>query len=166
MKSPLPYTDTKPQGAADFYFAINATFRYLERRYGRAGWIAYLSDLARQYFAPVNARWRSGGLKAVAEYWRAFFAAEPGGEVTVEEKEDRVEIRVHRCPAIAHLRAHGREIVPFYCEHCYHLGRVRAQEGGLGFRLEGGNGSCRHTYLRDDSALPPQKVEQIREVTC
>ena len=31
MNDPLPYTDTKPVGAADFYFAINATFRFILR---------------------------------------------------------------------------------------------------------------------------------------
>ena len=31
VRSELPYTDTKPQGSADFYFAINATFRYRDR---------------------------------------------------------------------------------------------------------------------------------------
>ena len=33
--SPLPFTDTKPTGAADFYFAINATFRFIQKRLGQ-----------------------------------------------------------------------------------------------------------------------------------
>lgn len=163
MKSPLPYLDTKPQGAADFYFGINATFRYLVLKYGRPGWVTYLADLGRSYYAPVNAQWRDGGLPAVANYWRAFFAAEPGAEVEVEEQADRVEITVKRCPAIHHLREQGRQIVPFYCQHCYYLGATRAQESGRGFRLEGGNGSCRHCYLKDDAALPPQDMAAIKE---
>lgn len=28
MMHPLPYHDTKPVGAADFYFGINAAFRF------------------------------------------------------------------------------------------------------------------------------------------
>ena len=32
--NPLPYTDTKPVGAADFYFAINATFRFVLNKLG------------------------------------------------------------------------------------------------------------------------------------
>lgn len=160
----LPYHDTKPQGAADFYFAINATFRFLEGRLGRAGWVRYLQDMGRGYFAPVNDAWRVGGLPAVAAYWRAFFEAEPGGEVEIHEREDEVEIEVRRCPAIAHLRVGGREIVPFYCTHCYHLGEARAAAAGLTMRLEGGAGSCRHRYFKPSAGEAPQRLEAIREV--
>ena len=72
--SPLPYTDTKPQGSADFYYATNATFRFLLARLGEEGWRRYLCDLGRDYFSPVNRAWRAGGLPAVAAEggdWRA-----------------------------------------------------------------------------------------------
>jgi ABC-type sugar transport system permease subunit len=32
----LPHTDCKKVGAADFYFAINATFRFIENQFGYA----------------------------------------------------------------------------------------------------------------------------------
>lgn len=159
----LPYRDTKPQGAADFYFAINATFRFLLRHVGRAGWIRYLDEMGRGYFQPVNEQWHRGGLPAVARYWRAFFAAEPGADVDVVERGDRVELHVSRCPAIAHLRGARREIVPEYCEHCYHLGAARAAAAGLTMRLEGGNGTCRHTFWTAGVEAPPQDFSRIRE---
>ncbi|HWL52219.1 MAG TPA: hypothetical protein VNQ90_07280 [Chthoniobacteraceae bacterium] len=160
--SPLPYRDTKPHGAADFYFAINATFRFIEGKFGRERWIAYLRDLGRRYFEPVNARWRAGGLAEVAAYWRAFFAAEPGGEVEVREEAGGVRIDVRRCPAIAHLRQAGRDIVPFFCEHCHHLGVARAAASGFVFRLEGGNGSCVHRYEPAGADLPPSVIREVR----
>ena len=101
----LPYRDTKPQGSPDFYFATNATFRFLLLRFGEGGWRRYLEELGRDYFEPVNRQWRQGGLTAVARYWRAFFAAEPGARVEVVEHADRVEVEVKECPAIKHLRA-------------------------------------------------------------
>lgn len=85
----LPYTDTKPVGSADFYFAINSPFRFILHRLGRDGWIRYLTDLGTGCYAPVNTQWRQGGLPAVAAYWRVFFAAELGGEVEVKELPDR-----------------------------------------------------------------------------
>ncbi len=163
MSADLPYQDTKPQGAADFYYAINATFRFLLARLGRDGWQRWLESLGRGYYEPVNALWRQGGLPVVARYWRAFFAAEPGAEVEVREAEDRVEIEVRQCPAIKHLRAGGREIVREYCQHCYLLGSARAEASGLTMRLQGGNGRCLHTYALPDAALPPQDLAQIRE---
>jgi len=163
--SPLPYQDTKPQGAADFYFAVNATFRFLLNKLGPAGWRRYLADMGRGYFAPVNRQWQEGGLPAVARYWRAFFAAEPGAEVNVVEAADRVEVHVQVCPAIKHLRAGGREIVREFCSHCYHLGQARAEAAGLTMRLAGGNGSCRHTFARLEAGLAPQDMAQIAEAT-
>jgi hypothetical protein len=163
--SNLPYRDTKPQGAGDFYYAINATFRFLLGTQGPEAWRAYLRDLGRDYYAPVNARWRAGGLPEVARYWRAFFAAEPGADVVVSEATGRVEIEVRVCPAIAHLRQGGRKIVREYCQHCQILGAARAEAAGLEMRLAGGNGTCRHTYATPAAALPPQDPGSIREVT-
>jgi hypothetical protein len=159
----LPYRDTKPQGAPDFYFATNATFRFLIGKLGRPGWIQYLQELGRTYFAPVNENWRTGGLPAVTRYWRDFFAAEPGGRVEVKEQTDRVEVYVHECPAIKHLKTGGRELVKEYCQHCYFLGQARAEAAGLTMRLCGGNGACRHTYAKVEAGLPPQAMTEIEE---
>lgn len=162
-ESALPYHDTKPQGAADFYYAINATFRFILKRLGREAWIRYLQEMGRGYFAPVNENWRRGGLKEVARYWRDFFAAEPGAVVEVTEQPDRVEIAVRECPAIKHLKNGGREIVREYCQHCYFLGCARAEAAGLTMRLSGGDGRCRHTYAKIEAGLPPQDMAQIKE---
>lgn len=159
----LPYTDTKPQGAADFYFAINATFRFIHNRFGPGGWATYLRQMGEGYFEPVNAAWRSGGLMAVASYWQAFFAAEPGAEVEVFRDATTVTVEVRRCPAIAHLRSGDREIVPFFCEHCFHLGSARANASGFAMRLEGGAGQCRQTFC-SSSEVPPQDMSAIRKV--
>ena len=164
VPSALPYTDTKPQGSADFYYAPNATFRFILQRRGPDGWRRYLEAMGREYFAPVNRQWAQGGLAAVARYWRAFFAAEPGAEVDVVERPDRVEVQVRVCPALRHLRAGGREIVPEFCQHCHWLGAARAEAAGLTMRLSGGDGRCCHTYARPAAGLAPQDLGQITEV--
>lgn len=156
--SQLPYHDTKSQGAPDFYFAINATFRFLLKHRGRKDWIRYLQDLGKTYFAPINQQWKKGGLPLVAEYWKEFFQAEPEAEVQVESQEDQVSIQVKTCPAIRHLKNHQREIVSCFCQHCYFLNQARAEEAGLSMTVEGGNGSCTHRYsqagaLQQDLAL-------------
>ena len=166
LPSALPYTDAKSVGAADFYFAINATFRFVLNRLGVEGLRRYWTDLGTHYFAPVSAAWKQRGLPAVAPYWRAFFAAEPGAEVEVHEAADAVTIEVKVCPAFKHLRAHGREIVPCFCQHCYFLNEAIAAPAGLTVRIDGGNGSCRQTFVRRDAAEPPQDLNAIREATC
>jgi hypothetical protein len=165
-KPSLPYTDTKPVGAADFYLAINATFRFVLGKFGIEGLRAYWTDLGARYFAPVTARWRAGGLPAVAAYWRAFFAAEPGADVVVSESPDAITLDVKVCPAIKHLRAHGRVIVPCFCQHCYFINEAMAAPAGFTVRVEGGNGACRQTIRRRAATLPPQDLARITEATC
>jgi len=166
IPSALPYTDTKPVGAPDFYFAINATFRFIFQKLGIDGLRRYWTELGKSYFAPVTEQWRKDGLAGVAAYWRAFFNAEPGGEVDVLSSEDRVTLDVKVCPAIKHLRAHGREILPCFCQHCYFISEAMAAPAGFAVRIEGGNGSCRQSFIRKEANLPPQDLGNIKEATC
>ena len=53
----LPFGDAKDVGAADFYFAINATFRFIEKRFGREGLRRYWQELGASYYAPVTVAW-------------------------------------------------------------------------------------------------------------
>lgn len=154
----LPYTDTKPVGASDFYFATNATFRFIEQRLGMEGLRRYWHDLGTRYYAPVTERWRAGGLGAVAAHWQDFFKAEPGAEVKVEQTESEVVVHVHTCPLIKHLRANNREIMPTFCQHCYFVSEAIAAPAGLCARIEGGNGSCTQRF---GAVLPPQDLEAI-----
>ena len=159
----LPYRDTKSVGAADFYFAINATFRFIEQRFGHEGLRRYWQELGTGYFAPVSAAWQQGGLGAVAAYWRAFFAAEPAAEVEVSATAEAVTLEVRVCPAIKHLRAHQREIVPCFCQHCYYVSEAMARPAGLTMRVQGGNGSCRQIFQAQRPDLPPQELSAIQE---
>ena len=162
----LPYTDSKPVGAADFYFAINATFRFVLGKFGLEGLRQYWTELGRGYFAPVSARWKGQGMEGVASYWKAFFAAEPGAEVEVALEKDSVVVDVRVCPAIEHLRKHQREIVSCFCQHCYFISEAMAEPAGLTVRIEGGNGSCRQTFLRRDTKVPAQELSRIKEARC
>jgi hypothetical protein len=161
---PLPYTDSKPVGAADFYMAINATFRFIMRRFGAEGLRRYWTDLGSRYYSPVSALWKAGGFPAVASHWRAFFDAEPGAEVRVCEGEAHVTVEVRVCPAIRHLRNNGREIVPSFCQQCYYVHEAIAAPAGFTARLEGGNGSCRQTFYRRDAGVAAQDPGRIQEV--
>lgn len=157
----LPYTDTKPVGHADFYFAINATFRFIHDRFGIEGLRRYWRQLGENYYRPVSEQWRDGGLNAVANYWRDFFQAEPGAEVEVTEQENQVRLEVRVCPAIRHLREHGREIVPCFCQHCHFVSEAIAAPALLTVRVNGGNGSCVQLFFKRDAATEPQRMEDI-----
>lgn len=157
----LPYTDTKPAGHADFYFAINATFRFILRHRGEESLRSYWRDIGGSYYRLVSQQWAEQGMHGVAEYWRAFFKAEPGAEVEVVESADEVRLEVARCPAIHHLRTHGREIVPQFCQHCYFVNEAIAAPAGLTARVCGGNGTCTQRFIKHTTDIAPQNLEDI-----
>ncbi len=138
--------------AGDFYFAINATFRFLLVHYGEEALAAYWRAMGDEYYAPLAQRFRLGGLREVERYWREFFAKEPGGDVEVTRTGSRVDIDVRECPAIGWLKSHHREVVPCYCRHCHHVSSAIAGQAGLGFSVEGGGGACRQRFSPEDAA--------------
>jgi hypothetical protein len=160
-KTVLPYTDSKDVGAADFYFAINATFRFISDRLGMDYLRQYWRDLGSRYMRPVTELWKHQGLSGVADYWRAFFAAEPGAEVEVLQEREKVVLNVRKCPAIAHLRSHQREIVPCFCQHCYFVSEAMSEPAGLTVRIQGGNGSCRQTFWQRGAVSGGQDLANI-----
>jgi hypothetical protein len=165
MIHPLPYRDSKATGAADFYFAINATFRFIRETLGTEALHKYWSDLGREYYAPVWRRWKEGGLTAVQEYWRAFFEAEPGAVADVLAEEGGVVLDVRICPAIRRLREGGRKIEPDFCQHCYYVSEAAAREAGLTVRIKGGNGRCRQTFHEAGSFWSPQNMEEVEQAS-
>ena len=70
--SPLPYRDTKKVGAADFYFAINATFRFILERFGESGLRRYWGDLGSKYFAPSTGSGAFRSMPAMPRYFPTF----------------------------------------------------------------------------------------------
>ena len=134
--------------APDFYFAINATFRHLHDAYGMEALIDYWHCLGREYYRRRTARWKAGNEQTLASDWRDYFAAEPQAVVTVAVAGQAVELDIQVCPAIKHLRDHGRDIVPYFCEHCDHICAAMAEEAGYTFQRTGGGGACQQRFVR------------------
>jgi hypothetical protein len=134
--------------APDFYFAINATFRWIHDSWGEEGLQEYWQALGHDHYADVTERFRSGGMTAVREYWQAFFAEEPGGDVSVAQDGDVVTITVRTCPAIRHLREHGRKIMPLYCRHCQVVSEAMCKGAGISVDVQGGGGACVQVFTK------------------
>ena len=133
--------------APDFYFVVNSTARHIHDEYGMDVLIDYWRSLGREYYAQRAASWHDGGLQAIADDWREYFLREPGAEVNATVAEDTVELDIRVCPAIKHLRASGREIVPYFCDHCDHTCGSMAEQAGYGFERTGGMGSCQQRFF-------------------
>ena len=120
--------------APDFYFAVNAIFRHIHDHYGKEALVDYWRCLGREFYHQRIMRWREGGLEAIAADWQAYFAQEPQANVESVAEGDAVVLDVKVCPAIKHLRDHGRNIVPYFCEHCDHVCGAMADKAGYEFR--------------------------------
>jgi hypothetical protein len=135
--------------APDFYFAVNAMFRYLHDRYGKSELVRYWRRLGQEYYRSRIEQWRRGGATAIAQDWTDYFAQEPGAKVEVKTFGDEaVELDIAVCPAIKHLRDHGRDIVPYFCEHCDHVCGTMAEAAGFSFERIGGMGSCVQRFVK------------------
>lgn len=134
--------------APDFYFAINAMFRHLHDRHGKAALVRYWRELGRDYYRGRWEGWREGGAAAIAADWSSYFEHEPNAAVRTTATDTEAVLHVDRCPAIAHLRVSGREIVPYFCEHCDHVGGSMAEAAGFAYQREGGMGSCVQRFVK------------------
>jgi len=132
--------------APDFYFCVNATARHIHDVYGKDVLVDYWQSLGREYYARRAATWRQGGPQAIAEDWQSYFLNEPGAEVDVTADADKVMLDIRVCPAIKHLRESGREIVPYFCEHCDHTCGSMAKLAGYKFERTGGMGACQQLF--------------------
>jgi len=138
--------------APDFYFAVNSTARHIHDEYGMDVLVDYWRSLGKEYYSKRVTDWRDGGPLAIAEDWGQYFLQEPGAVVEVTADVDSVGLDVRVCPAIKHLRDSGREIVPYFCEHCDHTCGSMAEHAGYKFSRSGGMGSCHQVIFRDHAA--------------
>ncbi len=134
--------------APDFYFAVNAVFRHIHDAHGPSALHEFWRSLGREHYRARWQAWRTGGVPAVADDWRRYFDAEPGAIVRVSRDDAAVTIDVTACPAIKHLRDHGRDIVPYFCEHCDHICGAMADAAGYAFERQGGGGSCQQRFVQ------------------
>lgn len=134
--------------APDFYFANNAMFRHIHDRFCKAALVAYWRGLGRDYYRQRTDAWREGGPGAVAKDWRAYFDKEPLSTVAVSvDNAGAVTLDISVCPAIRHLRESGRDIVPYFCEHCDHIGSAMGENAGYTFERTGGMGACVQRFV-------------------
>ncbi|MCC6124637.1 MAG: hypothetical protein IT426_06730 [Pirellulales bacterium] len=133
--------------APDFYFAIDAIFRHLHDHYGKPALVEYWRSLGREFYRRRYERWKEGGPATLAADWRDYFAQEPQAAVDVTADEDSVTLEVRTCPAIKHLRDRGRDIAPYFCDHCDHVCGAMAEAAGYAFTRLGGMGACRQQFV-------------------
>lgn len=132
--------------APDFYFAVNAMARHIHDVYGMDVLIDYWRSLGREYYEARIQKWAEGGSSAIAKDWQEYFLNEPQAQLKISSDGNQVVLDILVCPAIKHLSDCGRDIVPYYCDHCDHTCGAMAEAAGFCFLREGGMGACRQIF--------------------
>ena len=117
-------------------------------------------------YAPYFETWTKDQLPAVA---RASGGGTAFGAV-LDSTCDRIADAAVFGTIAWYYAMHGQRWMLLSALLCLVLGsltsyiRARAEAAGLTMRLNGGNGSCCHTYARLNANLPLQNLAQIKEV--
>lgn len=99
----------------DFHAALSTALLYLEQNYGADAVREYLRQFATTFYSGLTADVRQRGLVALQEHYAHTYEIE-GGDVRFEVTPDTLTMHVAACPAVTHMRAHGRPVSPLWCE--------------------------------------------------
>lgn len=99
----------------DFHKALNCALIYLAEHHGDLAVREYLHEFAAAFYAPLNKALKKDGLDALQAHFESIYALE-GGDVQIirSQAPERLTITVHRCPAIAHIRAAKDAVSPLF----------------------------------------------------
>lgn len=100
----------------DFHGATSYGIQHVYSRYGEDALSEFLQQVARNIYHPLTERLQKEGLSALEKHWRHIFTIEEGA-FDLSYEGDQLVLRMHRCPAIHHMKTHGYAIAEKFCEH-------------------------------------------------
>jgi hypothetical protein len=141
-----------PNVHKDFHGALSYGIRYLAERYGEDKMRAFLSGLGGTVYKPLADAIRERGLDAMRDHLEEVFTAE-GGEFEFATEDETLVFHVHRCPAIHHMKEHGYDIAPHFCEHTRIVNEAICGNAGCGCSVDYDQeaGTCVQKFWRVDS---------------
>lgn len=119
----------------DFHNHMNLGIGYLYEKYGMACVEEYLVKLANNFYAPVIARIKEGGLEAAKTAFLSPYEAE-GEEAVVSftERKGEVIINISECPAVRHFNGQGITPSVVYPLSTTVVWTEICRQAGLGFQ--------------------------------
>ena len=119
----------------DFHGALSYGLQFLDDHLGQDAAPEFLSFLASSVYRPLVEDIRARGIHALSDHWRRVFELE-GGEIELRQDEDRLELRVSRCPAIAHMNEHAYAIATRFCQHTRIVNEAVCRAAGFDCAVE------------------------------
>jgi len=120
----------------DFHNSMALGLEYIAQHYGQEGLRAYLKKFALAFHKPLLAKIKETGLAAVAAYFNWLYTEEEASDaLEMAVSQDSVDITIHYCPAVKHLKSRDREVYESFGSGTTVLYDVIAEISGLGFEL-------------------------------
>lgn len=89
---------------------------FIASKYGKKALDGYLAQATKVIYRDLIAEIRKRGVKALSEYWKKMYSYE-GADFNLRETGKGVELKIKKCPAIAHMRKFKYKIYKDYCRH-------------------------------------------------
>jgi len=120
----------------DFHNSMALGLEYIAQHYGQEGLRAYLKQFALAFHKPLFAKIQESGLAAIAEYFDWLYTTEEAPDaLKMAVSGDAVDITIHYCPAVKHLKSRNRDVYESFGSGTTILYDVIAEISGLGFEL-------------------------------
>jgi len=94
----------------------NEVFKFLERQ-GDAALEAYWLEISRNQERHTLELFRAKGFAGMEEYW-SHIRDEENCELEIERDEDRLELRMTKCPSLGKVLDSDAAPMGRYCDHC------------------------------------------------
>lgn len=119
----------------DFHGCLSFGLKFLKENYGRKEVAAYLRRVARTVYAPLIESLKAEGLPALREHWQRIMTLEDA-DFRLHLDDDVLILEVRKCPAIHHMRTHGYEVAPNFCESTRIVNQEICRQAGFRSSIE------------------------------
>lgn len=129
----------------DFHNLMNLSVEYLCSNFGEDAVREYLRQFTEAFHKPLKQQIRARGLEALKEYFEGIYSLEEAqNDISISMSESVLEVRILRCPAIAHMKRCGVKISPLFYETTKTIYETLCQDTPVIFTLE--------SYAAEDGA--------------
>lgn len=141
-----------PNVHKDFHGALSYGLDFLHTAYGDDGMRQFLSGLAESVYWALVEDMKFRGLAALEDHWRNIFALE-AGDCDLFLLGGVLTLRVHRCPALHHLRQQGYAESKHFCEHTRIVNEAICRAAGYRTEVQYDQaaGSCVQRFWKEAS---------------
>lgn len=121
----------------DFHLAVDNGLRYVGENYGDEGIKEYLTEYTLNFYKLIVKDVKKDGLIVLENRFKTIYEKEEWSEyLHTTLKENKLIIKIDKCPALAYMKSVNHVPSPWYKELTYTVYKVLAEMCGIGFKVD------------------------------